>query len=439
MPNYTTWNSADKSANITLSGGDLIATSTADAWNNVRSVLGVSNGKYYWELHTKQLTGWHDWFYLGVADSGVALDGEPGDDADGYIYRGSDGDKENNNIEVAFGAPYGIPDCTVSIALNMNAGKIWWALNGVWQNSGDPANGTNEAYSGISGVFYAIASIFGNTDYITANFGASAFSYSVPSGFNSGFFSAYIDVDVTNPAMTAEGFFSGQCEVTVPMPEAEGFTGITAEPSISMIRGAGTLSDNMTHIESSVIIPSMTAEITQAEQIWGAVSAPMITAELTERETVLGNVEIPMITAELSSGLHAELDASIPMMTAEGLFSGQCETTIPMITVEMEGMVGRVGDITVSIPMITVSMIGKTEHLGDIAVTVPMIRALAELTSGKTITGAATIPMMTAALSSYEEITGDITASIPMMVAYLEGTTARFTSCTVILRYEEPV
>ena len=44
----TTWNPADKSATMTLSGGNLIATGSSwIAW--VRAVDKKTTGKFYWE------------------------------------------------------------------------------------------------------------------------------------------------------------------------------------------------------------------------------------------------------------------------------------------------------------------------------------------------------------------------------------------------------
>jgi len=429
----TTWNPADKSANITLSNGDLTATN-AGLGDSVRSVYGTASGKWYWEItvHSSNIAT-----HTGVGDSGISLTGNsPGENADGYVYESRWGYKGNSGIWDSFGDTFGAGDI-ISVALDLNAGKIWFGKNGVWQASGDPTAGTNEAFSGIIGTFYGIL-YFQDALSATANFGNVAFSYSIPSGFNAGLGPQTVDADVTLPMATAEGFTGIYSAPSIPMATAEGFTGIYSAPSFPMIRANGTLSDNMVHIQSDVTIPSMTAEVTQAKQIWGAATAPMMTAEITERETVLGAVTVPMMTAELSSGAHADIEATAPMMTAAGLFSGRCAVSIPMMTAELEGTVGRVGDISVQLPMMTVSVTGKTEHLGDISVTVPMMLALAELITGKVITGAITLPMMTAVLSSYEDISGDITVSVPMMAPYMVGTPARFT-CSTILRYTEPV
>jgi hypothetical protein len=35
------------------------------------------------------------------------------------------------------------------MTLSVGSRKIWWAIDGVWQNSGDPAAGTGEAYANL--------------------------------------------------------------------------------------------------------------------------------------------------------------------------------------------------------------------------------------------------------------------------------------------------
>lgn len=46
----TTWNPADKGYNVTLSNGDLTTSYSNYSKNRVRSVFGVTEGKWYWEL-----------------------------------------------------------------------------------------------------------------------------------------------------------------------------------------------------------------------------------------------------------------------------------------------------------------------------------------------------------------------------------------------------
>ncbi len=179
----TTWNPADKHANITLSNGDLTAATTNTAWESVRSILGVSSGKYYWEV-TIDVSADPN-FMIGAGTASATLSNHPGYDANGYGYNAANGNKYLNNSPVAYGDSYTTND-VVSVALDLDNGKIWWGKNGTWQASGDPAAGTNEAYSGLSGTFYAMVGLYFSGNEVTANFGASAFTYTVPTGFNAG-------------------------------------------------------------------------------------------------------------------------------------------------------------------------------------------------------------------------------------------------------------
>ena len=175
-----TWNPSDKSVDVTLSNGDLTATNGAvNTWRGVRATESKSSGKWYCEFTVGSLVN-GDGFRLGIA----TVDGSLSNlgDAHGYGYEG-DGDKRHSSSEVAYGNTYTVGDI-ISMAFDLDNGKIWWAKNGVWQASGNPASGTNEAYSGISGTFFPQVTFWGGSDAVTVNFGMSAFSHSIPSGFS---------------------------------------------------------------------------------------------------------------------------------------------------------------------------------------------------------------------------------------------------------------
>lgn len=189
---YATWNPADKHANITLTSGSLVATATADGWKSVRSTIGKSSGKWYWEVTMDAIND----IMVDVGLASVPVSSYAGNDSDGYGYYNTDGNKYNSGANVAYGATYTTD--IIGVALDMDNGKVWWSKNGSWQASGDPGAGTNEAYSGLTGTMYAMLSIYTNTNKTTANFGASAFTYSVPTGFTAGlsdftgYFSGYV-------------------------------------------------------------------------------------------------------------------------------------------------------------------------------------------------------------------------------------------------------
>ena len=192
-PTYATFDPANKHADIVLSGGNLTATKAGtDALRSVRSTLGVSSGKHYWEITTIQGGFNAPYMLLGVGTSGVNLAASVGSNASGWSYYQETGQKYNNNIGAAFGASWSNND-VVGIALDMNTGSVWFSKNGVWQGGGDPAAGANPAYTGLSGLIYAYASLYrasgGYAHRVIANFGATAFAHTVPAGFRAGLYS----------------------------------------------------------------------------------------------------------------------------------------------------------------------------------------------------------------------------------------------------------
>lgn len=191
---YATWNPADKATPMTLSNGDLtVAWNYSGYYCSLRANQGKSSGKWYWEVTPTTIS---TEALIGVANSSARLDYYTGQDANGWSYYKVNGNKYNNAISTAYGTSYAAGNI-IGIALDMDAGKVWFSKNGTWQNSGDPAAGTNAAFTGLTGTLYPTTSgaIVGNH---TANFGASAFTYSAPSGFNSG---VYTGEDTSIPVI----------------------------------------------------------------------------------------------------------------------------------------------------------------------------------------------------------------------------------------------
>ena len=181
---YTNWNPSDKSVSITLSNGDLTAVVIdLGYWVSVRSILSKSAGKWYWECAVDSMA---NGVCIGIDNGNTPLDSAMigYSDENGYSYY-SAGMLFHDGYLTGFSS-YSAGD-VIGIALDLDNGKIWWSKNGVWEASGNPGAGTGEQYSGIAaGAWFASLSMRGVQ--ITANFGASAFSYSVPSGFNAGFY-----------------------------------------------------------------------------------------------------------------------------------------------------------------------------------------------------------------------------------------------------------
>ena len=147
--------------------------------NGVRSNFNKASGKWYWEIAIDSGTT----LFVGVATSSAFLDDFAGGDQHAFTY-GSDGKRYNDGTPVDYGDTYAAGD-VIGIALDLDNLKVFFSKNGVWQDSSDPAEGTDEAYNPPDrGPWYAIWSGF-DTSAVTANFGASAFTYDSPTGFTS--------------------------------------------------------------------------------------------------------------------------------------------------------------------------------------------------------------------------------------------------------------
>lgn len=174
---YATWNPSDKSANITLSGGNLTATQTASTTGLARSTIGKTSGKWYWEV---TWSSGNNSLVPGIAKSTAATTDYPGQSADGWGYISSNGNLANAGGVVAYGASY--PTGTViGCALDMDAGTFTFYKNNVSQGI---------AVSSLTGTVYAAiggTSAVGSRVSVT-NFGATSFTYSPPSGYNAGLY-----------------------------------------------------------------------------------------------------------------------------------------------------------------------------------------------------------------------------------------------------------
>jgi len=176
-----TWNPSDKAADLTLSNGDLTASNTTENTASVRAVGYAKASKWYCEITIDSIVT-PDLITIGVATSDFVLTSLLGDstddhslDGDGYTYYNGNG-SHYATLEYTAGD-------IVSIAVDTVNEKLWYAVNGVWE--GDPVAGTGAVHSPYNGAFWYPAVSLENGSELTANFGATAFSYTIPNGFSS--------------------------------------------------------------------------------------------------------------------------------------------------------------------------------------------------------------------------------------------------------------
>jgi hypothetical protein len=177
--NFCVMNPIDSAASTLPQYANLRLTNSNSTHSITRGTVGVTSGKYYWEIKVSSAMSN---FYSGIAtnQTDISTTTTVGADAYSWAYVGSNGEKRYNGTSTAYGSALVNGD-VLGCALDLNSGKIWWSVNGTFQASGDPAAGTNEAFSGVTGVCFPAGGTYNMT--IDYTFGQRPFTYTPPTGF----------------------------------------------------------------------------------------------------------------------------------------------------------------------------------------------------------------------------------------------------------------
>lgn len=181
---FATLDVATKGSAVTLSGGNLTASSSVYLNANVYSTISQDAGKHYFEVRFDSGSD----LVVGFSRS-RSLSSYVGNVANSWSWwSGAGGEYSPPAGELYLAgahSPYGQgarAGHVVGVAIDIDAGRVWFSRNGVWQG-GDPVAGTGPAMTGITGTLWAAFTVRSTS---TVNFGAAPFAYSVPSGFNAG-------------------------------------------------------------------------------------------------------------------------------------------------------------------------------------------------------------------------------------------------------------
>ena len=173
--NFCVMNSLDNYiASSTFSEGNLKIVTPSSNYQYNTGTFGLTAGKWYFEMKmTTNATG----DFVGIAGRvcGGALH-MAGDYNDTWAYSSYDGKYFNNNTGSSYGDSWATDNTIIGVYIDLNANKLYFAKNGVVQNSGtgisitDPASVTNSAYhpsvgdnwNGDSGTYHMN---FGNPTY----------------------------------------------------------------------------------------------------------------------------------------------------------------------------------------------------------------------------------------------------------------------------------
>lgn len=193
----TAWNPSDNDSQTTLSNGNLTRTGTVGsfAFTTTRAVASATTGKKYSEHTVTAANGFASFMGLGLSVAGMALTTSvsAGGGASKHIGWAGDGNvytSAGGGAAVATIQAYAQGD-TVCMAVDFGNSRIWFRTNGGnWNNSAlaDPATNVG----GINFASETGAALFPTETFLvfsgvaqvaTANFGTTAYTQSVPSGF----------------------------------------------------------------------------------------------------------------------------------------------------------------------------------------------------------------------------------------------------------------
>jgi hypothetical protein len=170
--NFATNNPLLPLSTITISEGATKITKTATDWQSSLSNIGVTSGKWYFEIRQDATDG--TCFY-GVVDEDQMRNLEetyPGATTLSVGYYGNDGKAYINSVAIATYTTWAHIQ-TMGCALDLDNGEIYFALANTWQGSSDPTDGTNAITlpTGGSGTWFFAATSRFSGQYINCNFG----------------------------------------------------------------------------------------------------------------------------------------------------------------------------------------------------------------------------------------------------------------------------
>ena len=212
---FATWNPiATDNGNYATTNGGLSFSNGDNNWQHggLISTIGIpTSGKYYWE-HKKTYGGSHIIFGLIPEVQAYRCYRNSGTD----IYEKINGvqcdNSSNSGLYLQESSDTGSIGAVANgdilqCAYDADNRKLWYGINGTWQNSGDPANGTNETIGSAeftAGEVYfpfvqshsATGTASADTNFGNGYFGTTAissegtnasghgkFEYDVPTGF----------------------------------------------------------------------------------------------------------------------------------------------------------------------------------------------------------------------------------------------------------------
>jgi hypothetical protein len=154
--NYSTWNPLSNGLGGTLANGNLDLSGTSGLNTRINSTIGVSSGKWYYEVVVTALTSSSAYSSIGIGQNNIT-NKYPGYDALSYAYHVENNYPIHNDTNGSnIGGNFAAGD-TLMVAFDLDNNKLYFGKNGTWLNSGNPVTGANPVYTIAAGTYHAIA------------------------------------------------------------------------------------------------------------------------------------------------------------------------------------------------------------------------------------------------------------------------------------------
>ena len=178
---------ANRGADVRLSADWLTATVAQEHTQRggCRATVGRSSGKWYFEVSG----GFREETGVGFVSAAVNVAAVDIRYASGSVFvLGIPYAKYLlvNGTWIPIGGENVHGDNVIGIACDIDAGKWWHSVNGVWQSGGNPLTGVNSFQGLPSGVIYPLIHIRvkGPGETLSMHFHAQTWQYAAPAGYN---------------------------------------------------------------------------------------------------------------------------------------------------------------------------------------------------------------------------------------------------------------
>ena len=174
--NHPTMNSLDNFyASSTFAEGNLKITTNASNQTFNTGTIGLSTGKWYWEAKLVQAGGEEAIGITDIVSTGTGIYG--GKTANNYSFKGNNGDIRNNDSNSSYGSAYA-QDSIISVFMDLDNNKLYFAIDGTLQNSGTGHSITAPASTSSGFYFPMVGDVDTDSVIWECNFGSPPFAIS---------------------------------------------------------------------------------------------------------------------------------------------------------------------------------------------------------------------------------------------------------------------